>query len=231
VLVLAIDTATAQTGVAIGGPDGVLASAHHIGERRHVETLAPMIERVCREAGVGLDRIDVIAVDIGPGTFTGLRVGLAAAKAIAHVRQIPMVGLNSLELLAFGAKDPTRRVVPLIDALRDEVFCAAYRTASGRIEQVAAPHIATPEAIAAELRTSGEPCLIVGDGAVRYASAFEGLACAEMGGAALTYPNASMLVEMAVDRVQRGEAVPAPAIELLYLRPAYTETKLKRPTA
>jgi tRNA threonylcarbamoyladenosine biosynthesis protein TsaB len=228
--VLAIDTATAQTGVAIGGPGGVLASAHHVGDRRHVETLAPFIERVCREAGAGIDTVDVIAVDIGPGTFTGLRVGLAAAKALAHVRQIPMVGASSLELLAYAAKDSRRRVVSIIDALRDEVFYAAYRLESGRMTPVTQPQIATPLAVATELRATGEDCLIVGDGARRYASAFEGLPRVEMCGDALLYPSAAMLVEMAVERAQRGELVPPTAIELLYLRPAYTETKIKRST-
>jgi tRNA threonylcarbamoyladenosine biosynthesis protein TsaB len=228
--VLAIDTATAQTGVAIGGPDGVLAAAHHISERRHVETLAPSIERVCRDAGVALDTVDVIAVDIGPGTFTGLRVGLAAAKALAHVRQIPMVGVCSLELLAYGARDNRRRIVSIIDALRDEVFYAAYRLQSGRMAQLTKPQVTTPQAVAAAISAVGDDCLIVGDAVRRYASAFNGLARAELCSDGQLYPNAAMLVEMAVERAQRGDAVAPTAIELLYLRPAYTETKIKRST-
>lgn len=82
-LILAIETATESVGVALGGRDGVLASVTIARGRRHGETLAPAIQFACRHAGVELPDLDAVAVDIGPGLFTGMRVGIATAKALA----------------------------------------------------------------------------------------------------------------------------------------------------
>ena len=82
-LILGIETATVQAGCALGGHEGVLASAHCSKGRRHAENLTPAIEFICAQAQVDLSEIGLVAVDTGPGLFTGLRVGIAAAKAIA----------------------------------------------------------------------------------------------------------------------------------------------------
>ncbi|MDG2260913.1 MAG: tRNA (adenosine(37)-N6)-threonylcarbamoyltransferase complex dimerization subunit type 1 TsaB, partial [Actinomycetota bacterium] len=95
-LILGIETATSQVGVAIGGQEGLLASFHSTRDKRHAETLAPAVQFVCAQARVELSEIGCIAVDVGPGLFTGLRVGLAAAKAFAHALRVPMVGVSSL---------------------------------------------------------------------------------------------------------------------------------------
>ena len=99
-LILAIETATESVGVAIGGREGVIASVVIERGRRHGETVAPSIEFACRHAGVELDDLDAIAVDIGPGLFTGMRVGIASAKALGMVLEVPVVPVTSLDLLA-----------------------------------------------------------------------------------------------------------------------------------
>ena len=91
-LVLGIESATAQVGVAIGGHEGVLASAHSARDRLHAESLTPQIEFVCSQARVELSEIGVVAVDIGPGLFTGLRVGIASALAVAYGLGVPTIG-------------------------------------------------------------------------------------------------------------------------------------------
>src|SRR3546814_9311071 len=100
-LVLGITTSTAQVGCAIGGHEGVLGAIHSSRGRRHAETLTPAIEFLCRQTRVELADIGAVAVDLGPGMFTGLRVGVVAGKALAHARRLPMVGVTSLDLLAF----------------------------------------------------------------------------------------------------------------------------------
>src|SRR3954466_13917451 len=92
VLILGIETATMQVGCAIGGHEGVLASTHSARGKRHAESLAPAIEFTCTQARVSLSEIGVVAVDLGPGLFTGLRVGIATAKAIAQALRVPMIG-------------------------------------------------------------------------------------------------------------------------------------------
>src|SRR5262249_5097005 len=128
VIVLGIETATAQGSVAIGGSGGVLASIQIVHGRRDVETLAPSIDLVCPQTGIDIGAVDLVAVDTGPGTFTGLRVGVATAKAIVHARGISAVGVCSLDLVAHAARLTRRRIVSVLDALREEVFWASYES-------------------------------------------------------------------------------------------------------
>ena len=111
VLILGIETATEQVGCAIGGHEGVLGLFESARGRRHAETLAPAIEFVTPHADVALDEISVVAVDVGPGLFTGLRVGHGTAKAIAHALRVPMIGISSLDLLAFPLRHANRTIV------------------------------------------------------------------------------------------------------------------------
>ena len=140
-LILGIETATEQVGVAIGGHEGVIATFEVAKGRRHAETLTPAIEFVCRQSDVELDEIGCVAVDVGPGLFTGMRVGLAAGKALAQALRVPMIGITSLDLLAFSCRHVDRVVVPVIDARKNEVFWAMYRTVPGGVQQVSAPTV------------------------------------------------------------------------------------------
>ena len=99
-IILAIDTSTDAVSVAINNSKQLLASAHVTSDRRHAELLAPMISSVCTQADVSMREVDVVAVDIGPGLFTGMRVGIASAKTIAQVLDVPIVGVSSLDILA-----------------------------------------------------------------------------------------------------------------------------------
>ena len=110
-LILGIETATHQVGCAIGGHEGVIALFESSRDRRHAETLVPAIEFVMKQARIGLDEISVVAVDVGPGLFTGLRVGVAAAKAMASALRVPMVGVPSLDLLALPLRHTNRTIV------------------------------------------------------------------------------------------------------------------------
>jgi tRNA threonylcarbamoyladenosine biosynthesis protein TsaB len=217
-LVLGIETATPQVGVAIGGHEGVLASFHCSRDRRHAETLAPAIAFLCEQARVELADIGVVAVDVGPGLFTGLRVGLATAKSVAHALRVPMVGISSLDLAAFPARYSDRLVVSMIDARRQEVFYATYRRVPGGIQRVSDPRVDQPSDVIDELVALGEECLLVGDGADRYADVFAGLPGVEVGQEGFRHPSAGSLVELAHARALREEFVTPAEIEPLYLR-------------
>ncbi|TPW10710.1 MAG: peptidase M22 family protein, partial [Acidimicrobiaceae bacterium] len=130
-LILGIETATEQVSVAIGGHEGVLGMFEVCRGRRHAETLTPAIEFVCRQAEIELAEISVIAVDVGPGLFTGMRVGLAAGKAFAQALRVPMIGMSSLDLLAFPLRHSVRTVAAAIDARKGELFFAFYRPVQG----------------------------------------------------------------------------------------------------
>ena len=132
-LILGIETATEQVGVAIGGHEGVIATFEVAKGRRHAETLTPAIEFICRQSDIELAEIGCIAVDVGPGLFTGMRVGLAAGKALAQALRVPTISIPSLDLLAFSCRHVDRVVVPVIDARKNEVFWAMYRQVPGGV--------------------------------------------------------------------------------------------------
>jgi tRNA threonylcarbamoyladenosine biosynthesis protein TsaB len=224
VIVLGIETATAQVGCALGGVEGVFASFHAARGRRHAETLVPAIEFVCDTAQVGLDEIGVVAVDIGPGLFTGLRVGIATAKAMASALRVPVIGLSSLDLLAHQVRHSPRLIVPVIDAKRGEVFSATYRHVQGGIQRLSEPRVGTAADLANELRAHREDALLVGDGALRYADVLaEDSGQVELGQLGTQWPSAADLVELAQPRALREEFVQPWELEPLYLRKSDAE--------
>ena len=118
-LILGIESSTSQVGCAIGGHEGVLASVHSSRGKRHAENLTPQIEFVCEQARVGLQEISVVAVDIGPGLYTGLRVGVTSAISIAFGLNVPMIGVTSLDLVAYPIRHCHKLIVAAVDARRD----------------------------------------------------------------------------------------------------------------
>ncbi len=215
-LILGIETATERVSVAIGGHEGVIGLFEVTKGRRHAETLVPSIEFLCRQADIELAEIGVVAVDVGPGLFTGMRVGLASAKAIAQALRVPMIGLSSLDLLAFPSRHADRVVVPVIDARKGEVFYAMYRQVPGGVQQVVAPSVGPVEELVADLLARSEDALLVGDGALRYRDEIlDGFHC-EIGGDA--HPSAAPLVQLAHAKALREEWVNPRNIEPIYLR-------------
>lgn len=218
-LILGIETATAQVGCAIGGHEGVLALFESARGRRHAETLTPAIEFTCRTAEIDLEEISVVAVDVGPGLFTGLRVGMATAKAIAHALRVPMIGISSLDLLAFPLRHATRLIVTVVDARRGEVFYAFYRQSPGGVQRLGGPRVGTPEDLQAELFSLPDETVLVGDGALRYrdrlADGVRGLEFAEQW---LAHPSAAPLVQLAHARALREDWVNPAELAPMYLR-------------
>jgi tRNA threonylcarbamoyladenosine biosynthesis protein TsaB len=190
--ILAFDTATAATTVALWDPAAglelELRDDPAPGERPgHATRLLPLLADLLERAGGGWGAVDRIAVGIGPGTFTGLRIGVATARALASARELPLVGVSSLEALAAGAGGelvlasenyggpalPARLVLAVIDARRGEAFAAAWRGEELELE----PSALRPEALAEEARrlaaARGAAPLAVGDGALRFKEQLE----------------------------------------------------------
>lgn len=234
-LVLGISTSTAQVGCAIGGHEGVISSTHVTKDRRHAETLAPAIEFVAHQAGIHLSEINCVAVDIGPGLFTGLRVGVATAKAFAFARDIPMVGISSLDLLAFAVRFTERRIVAVVDARRGELFHAAYRQVPGGVQRLGEPMVSTPDELAGELLAVKDETLLVGDGARRNAEMLGSLGQVEVAEEGHAYPSAGSLVLLAHAQAMREEFVSSWQLSPMYLRKPDAEinwqTRDSRPPA
>ena len=217
VLILGVETSSTQVSCARGGHEGVRAAAQVNRHQRHAELLAPMIEQVCAAAEVSFTELGAIAVGVGPGLFTGLRVGIATAKAMAYALRIPMIGVNSLDLLAFPVRFTPRTIVAIMDARRNEVFSAVYRATPGGLQRLAGPGVSGPDEVASNLEALGGECLLVGDGALRYREHFADLR-AEQADPALAHPSAWALVQLAHAQALREEFVGPDEIHPTYLR-------------
>ncbi len=225
-LILGIESATSSVGCAIGGPDGVIASVHTSRPRYHAESLAPQIASVVEQAGISIGDVGVVAVDVGPGLFTGLRVGITTAISVAFALRVPMVAANSLELLAAAVSSSVdtgdRDIHAMIDARRGEVFHARYlgQSESQSSDCLMEPAVALPEELARPLEADAErrELLLVGDGARQHLELFDGLAGVEVALEQFDNPSASTLVRLVRPAAERGEFLASTEIKPLYLR-------------
>ncbi len=183
--ILALDTATGATAVAVLDTNDDTAVEQRDdpgpGERpRHTAKLLALAAATLEEVGWTWDDLDRLAVGVGPGTFTGLRIGVATARALAQARELPLVGISTLQSLALGAVGESRLdgiVVPALDARRGEVFAAAWPAMVdgdlGAWEPLLAPLAATPESLAETVSELGHGCLAIGDGALAFRGVLE----------------------------------------------------------
>lgn len=180
--ILAFDTATPATAVALALADGTTLTRRHEpapGARPgHATELLPLALALLGEAGIGFAALDRLAVGVGPGTFTGVRIGVATARALAQAHELPLVGVSTLRALALAAAEEAgeRPAFAVLDARRGEAFAAAW--APGDAADPAAPALLdpaalTPDALAATVAALPAAPLAVGDGGVRFRQQLE----------------------------------------------------------
>jgi tRNA threonylcarbamoyladenosine biosynthesis protein TsaB len=218
-IVLSIDTATAGVSVAISDGARVLASSEMRSEKQHAEVLTTMIDFVRKQAGVSFGDVGAVAVDIGPGLFTGMRVGIASAKVIA----VPIIGVTSLDILATAVGDTEDVIGCVIDARRGEVYWSLYRNIDGKLRQVTTPQASTVEECALQTIDRGQATLFVGNGALRYRNEIELVVAGvlpsfEFADEMAALPSAVVLAQIAYDRALRQEWQDADSLVPEYLR-------------
>jgi tRNA threonylcarbamoyladenosine biosynthesis protein TsaB len=219
VLVLAIETSTQHTSVALGTEVGTLAAAELGGTRANHELIVSVLERLLGWIGAEVSDVAGIAVDLGPGLFTGMRVGIATAKTFAQALGAPVVGLASLDVLAFMHRESRRSICAVLDAKRREVFYAFYRPVPGGVQRDTDLLVGPPSHLVADIEARAEETLVVGGGGLVYRRELEsvvdpgGFASAER-----AFPSATAMVELAVPRFQREEHDDLFGLEPIYLR-------------
>jgi tRNA threonylcarbamoyladenosine biosynthesis protein TsaB len=164
-IILAVDTATTSCSVAIIDKKCVLAEVTLLREETHTKHLMDMIHTAIGFSGLKLSDLDGFAVVRGPGSFTGLRIGITTVKGLAAGLKKPLVGISSLETLAMQASHSPYLICPLLDARRGEVYFSRYRLIEGRLNEEAKEQVCAPENA---IRDINEACIFVGNGALLY---------------------------------------------------------------
>lgn len=219
---LALDTATRHASVALRWAEGRLAEREQE-VTTHSEGLLSLVDEVLREAGLRVRDLDALVCGRGPGSFTGLRIGLATAKGLCLAAGKPLLCLSSLLPLGRAAAEvapPGRLCAAVLDARRQEVYFGLFRDG----ELLGPEGLCSPGALAEALLARGEPVLLAGDGALLYQKLL--LAPGGQGGPLTLAPepchaiHARYLLEAAAPRLARGEVDDLAAVVPLYIRPS-----------
>lgn len=223
--ILAIESATPASSVAVGDGGQLLAMALNVDRRGHVGFLTDAVDFCMRKAGLKPGDLDSIVVDVGPGTFTGIRAGIATAQGVGAAVGVPVMAASALDALAFRAATGHRRIWPLIDARRGEFATASYRPVPGGVVKETLPELLSPEALRATLDSDPENSLVVGDWHSLPSEVLRGLHRVKTGRP--RYPSADVLLELAAQRAERSGVAPSAEVRPLYLRQPDTDINWK----
>jgi tRNA threonylcarbamoyladenosine biosynthesis protein TsaB len=163
--ILAVDTAAKSCSVAIMTAGSLSAELITLKDETHSKHLMELIHKVLGMAGFRVGELDGLAVTIGPGSFTGLRIGVSTVKGLAHALNKPVVGVSSLDALAWQCADRSHLICALLDARKGEVYSATYRFENDTLTQKSLENVTAPEVAVEGLK---EPCVFIGSGAQLY---------------------------------------------------------------
>ncbi len=228
-LVLGIETSTPRASIALVTQTEVVASYELGRGKSQDQILMPAAEGLLSDAGITWGQVAGIAVGLGPGLFTGLRVGVATGKALAQTLGVSIVGLSSLDVLAYSVRYTRRVICTAVDARRNEAFWAFYRATPGGVQRLTEFRCAPAEHCSNEIQARGEPVLVVGNAPYLYRDAFaDGSRDIELAGIADAIPTAISLAELAVARLLREDSDSLTDVRPLYVRKSDAEMKWEK---
>lgn len=227
--VLVVDTASRTEALALAHGDWVVSQLSCRTRKGHSAVLLPAIHRHLERQGWSVTDLDAFGVVAGPGSFTGIRVGIATILGLARAARRPVYGYGSLHVRSLALQDATSAVVPILDARKGEVYSAAYRDGEERIS----PCAIAPEHLARSLARTfpDEPVLACGGGARLYRSLFEAHLAGRfvVAAGAGDGPGVGAMALDLVRKVRQGEQPAAGGVEPIYLRPSQAETGAAQP--
>ena len=217
---LAIETSTSRSSVAVVTPDGVLAAAELGRDRRHGEFVSLAVRELLHHAGRTVGDLTHVAAGVGPGLYTGLRVGLVTAATLASARDLPCVAVAGPDALAHRVRHTARRIAVVLDARRKEVYLGVYDPGADGASRRGELGVGTPEEAADVLASASTPLLLVGDGAGIVAEHLPPGLDVEVGGPDTAQPTAADLGLVALEAVASGATGGPEVLRPLYLREA-----------
>lgn len=229
-LILAIETATGCGSVSLtrGGTGNgrLLAEATAQPEITHSRRLLGSVDWVLQAAGVGWSELDGVAVSLGPGSFTGLRIGMAAAQGIVLAAGVPLLGVQTHDAVALACPVIDRPLWCLLDARKQEVYAACYLPdENGRPRQSSPPQAVRPELLAEKI---AGPSLLAGPGVDEYRVVFAAMDKVQLVPAALSSPRAARIGYLAAEQLAAGDILDPAAASPMYVRASEAEINLQR---
>jgi tRNA threonylcarbamoyladenosine biosynthesis protein TsaB len=226
-LILALETATERVSAALVSDAEVRAAWHAETAGDLCRRFAPHIAELVERGDADFGEIDLIAVGLGPGSFTSLRIGLATAKAIAHSRDVPLVGISSLAAMAWQVRRRFSGLLcPVLDARRGDLYAAGYQVADGAMHQLQSEVAAKPQALAAALRQHGYPITFFGEMAPDQARALEDLCPKDWKVVRDTVrPDAPCIAELGRLRFESDGGDDLASLRPIYVRMSYAEER------
>lgn len=162
--ILAIDTSSKICSVSVLEDANVIIEKHNDDEKTHSQKLMPLIDETLKEVNLTLDNIDLLACCLGPGSFTGIRIGISTVKAFADVKNIPIIGVTSLESLAYNIENEGL-IASIIDAKHDNVYFALFNLSNGNYQTIVEPTSGEISNFIPLLQQYDERITLIGDGA------------------------------------------------------------------
>ena len=222
--IIALESSAVTASVAVTEDETLLAQSFQHSGLTHSATLMPMATDLLKNCGESLEGVDVIAVAAGPGSFTGLRIGVATAKGLAWAGEKPCAPCSTLESMAWQCAHMGGEICAAMDARRNQVYCARFRAENGELTRLTGDRALGLDQLAGEVRASGRPQILVGDGAhlVQRALEEQGLPWVLMP-PHLRYQTAWGVARCALGMARAGKLVSAAAMAPSYHRLSQAE--------
>ncbi len=229
-VILGIESSAVSASAAVVRDGKLLSEAFLNVGLTHSVTLLPLIKQVSEGAGLTPEEIDAVAVSNGPGSFTGVRIGVATAKGIAQPTGKKCVPVSTLEAIAYPLSDSDCIAVSVMDARCNQVYCALFRCANGRMIRLTEDDAITLDALSDILKGYNEKLILIGDGAdISYKSLHDSLPDITVASPLIKYQRASSVAFLAAERLENNDNIRTPD-ELVpsYLRLSQAERELKK---
>ena len=222
--ILALETSAKAVSAAVTEDGKVLASGYQDTGLTHSRTLMPIVEHILKNTDLTVQDCDVIAVAAGPGSFTGIRIGVSAAKGLAFAAEKPAVGVSTLAAMARNVAWLDGLVICAMDARRQQVYNALFQAENGTLTRLTPDRAISLEDLAAEVKGDQRPKIIVGDGARLCYNALseQGISC-RMAPPHLVMQNAVSVALEAEELARAGHLLTAQELQPVYLRPAQAQ--------
>ena len=202
--ILGIDTSTMAANVAVLEDDKLICEYTINTKKTHSQKLMPMIENMLKISDIKIKDIDAIGICVGPGSFTGLRIGMATAKAMAHVNNIPLIGVNSLEILGSNIEFSNKKICAILDAQRNQVYTCKYIFEDNKSKVLEEISIKPIDDLLEELQATGEEWVIVGEAVYKYKEKIEVISNINISSPSNHITKASSLCVLAKDKFEQN---------------------------